>query len=213
MQELSHESLEDIYGFLFEKELIGLISEVGVYKKLKEGQVLIDYGSYIKHMPLLIDGSIKIFREDPDRGELLLYFIERGDTCAMTMSCCLGGTKSTIKAVAELETEIILLPVEKMEDWLKFASWRKFVFESYNNRLNEMLQIIDTLAFLNMDERLVKYLRQKVIYTKNAELNISHSEIADELNTSRVVISRLLKKLEGEGVVSLHRGRLTVNEF
>ena len=198
--------LQKTYGYLFEKELIDEIAQVSVLKDLKEGDVLIDFGDYIKKMPLLISGAIKIMREDLDEGEMLLYFLEKGDTCAMTMACCIGDTKSEIRAVAENDGQIIMIPVNKMEEWLgKYKSWRNYVFSSYNNRLKEMLSAIDNLAFMNMDERLFSYLLEKVKINNSTRILSTHQDIAYDLNTSRVVISRLLKALEKKGKIKLHR--------
>jgi CRP/FNR family transcriptional regulator len=198
--------LQKTYGHIFEKELIDEISQVSVLKDFKEGDVLIDFGDYIKKMPLLISGAIKIMREDLDEGEMLLYFLEKGDTCAMTMACCIGDTKSEIRAVAENDGQIIMIPVNKMEEWLgKYKSWRNYVFSSYNNRLKEMLSAIDNLAFMNMDERLFSYLLDKVKINNSNQILSTHQDIANDLNTSRVVISRLLKALEKKGKIKLHR--------
>ena len=198
--------LQKTYGYLFEKELIDEIAQVSVLKDFKEGDVLIDFGDYIKKMPLLISGAIKIMREDLDEGEMLLYFLEKGDTCAMTMACCIGDTKSEIRAVAENDGQIIMIPVNKMEEWLgKYKSWRNYVFSSYNNRLKEMLSAIDNLAFMNMDERLFSYLLEKVKINNSNRILSTHQDIAYDLNTSRVVISRLLKALEKKGKIKLHR--------
>lgn len=199
---------DSFYSKLFEEELMNEIQEFGVVKQVAKGDVLINVGSYIKHMPLLLEGAIKILRLDNQGNELLLYFLEKGDTCAMTMTCCMGQSISEIRAVAETDTSMILLPVQKMEDWLKFKTWRDFVFESYNSRLYEMLDSIDTLAFMNMDERLTKYLENKSVITKSKILQIKHQEIAYELNTSRVVISRLLKKFEQNGAIRIYRNRI-----
>ena len=208
------QELHDGYGFLFEKELLNEIEANGFLKEVKAGDKLIDFGNYIKHMPLLLTGSIKIIREDSKGDELLLYFLERGDTCAMTMTCCLGETKSEIKAIAEQDATLILIPVAKMDEWItRYKSWRNFVFDSYNNRLKEMLEAIDNLAFMKLNERLHKYLSDKVKVTGDTMLTSTHQEIAYELNSSRVVISRLLKQLEKEGKITLHRNRIEVIEY
>lgn len=197
------------YSGIFEEKLQEEIAQVAKFYEFKEGDVLIDFGDYIKNMPLLLKGAIKILREDFDEGELLLYFIEKGDTCAMTMACCLGDTKSEIRAVAETDVQLIMLPVNKMEEWLgKYKSWRNFVFNSYNNRLKEMLTAIDNLAFMHMDERLLNYLSEKAKINKTKEIQSTHQEIAYDLHTSRVVISRLLKALEKEGKIILHRASI-----
>ena len=203
------EELKQTYGFVFEEDLINEIADVSVLREFKEGDVLIDFGDYIKRMPLLINGAIKILREDFDEGELLLYFIEKGDTCAMTMACCMGETKSEIKAVAETDGKVVMIPVNKMEEWLgKYKSWRNYVFNSYNNRLKEMLSAIDNLAFMNMNDRLLSYLVEKVKINNSREIHNTHQEIAYDLHTSRVVISRLLKALENEGKIVLNRASI-----
>lgn len=201
--------VKETYGYLFEEKLTEEIAQVATLKNFDEGDVLIDFGDYIKKMPLLIHGAIKILREDFDEGELLLYFIEKGDTCAMTMACCLGDTKSEIRAVAETNGQLVMIPVSKMEEWLgKYKSWRNYVFNSYNNRLKEMLTAIDNLAFMNMDERLLNYLSEKSIVNKTKDIKSTHQEIAFDLHTSRVVVSRLLKALENEGRIRLHRASI-----
>lgn len=197
------------YGYIFEDKLIEEIAETSLLRDFKEGDILIDFGDSIRKMPLLISGAIKILREDFDEGELLLYFIEKGDTCAMTMACCLGETKSEIRAMAETKGTVVMIPINKMEEWLgKYKSWRNFVFNSYNNRLKEMLSAIDNLAFMNMDERLLKYLNEKVKINNSNEIHNTHQEIAYDLHTSRVVISRLLKALENKGKIKLNRSSI-----
>jgi CRP/FNR family transcriptional regulator len=201
--------LKNTYGHLLEDKLLEEIAQVAALRDFEEGDILIDFGDYIKKMPLLLQGAIKILREDFDEGELLLYFIEKGDTCAMTMTCCLGETKSEIRAVAETKGQLVMIPVGKMEEWLgKYKSWRNYVFNSYNNRLKEMLTAIDNLAFMNMDERLLHYLTNKSLINKTKHLTTTHQEIAYDLHTSRVVISRLLKALENDGKVHLHRASI-----
>jgi CRP/FNR family transcriptional regulator len=203
--------VKENYSAIFEEKLLEEIAQVAKIYDFKEGDVLIDFGDYIKNMPLLLKGAIKILREDFDEGELLLYFIEKGDTCAMTMACCLGDTKSEIKAVAETDVKLIMIPVNKMEEWLgKYKSWRNFVFNSYNNRLKEMLTAIDSLAFMNIDERLLNYLFEKAKINKTNHVQNTHQEIAYDLHTSRVVISRLLKALENEGRIKLHRASIEI---
>lgn len=206
--------LKNAYHFIFEEELIDEITRVGLLKKVPSGEKIIEIGDYVKMMPLLVEGAIKILREDKDGDELLLYFLERGDTCAMTLSCCLGETKSEIRAVTEKETKLIMVPIEKMEEWTaKYKTWRHFVFESYHTRLSEMLETIDTIAFMNMDERLMRYLQDKAKINQQEIIKVTHQQIAYDLHTSRVVISRLLKKLEGEGKIKLQRNSIEVLEL
>ena len=209
-----NEDLFDSYNYIFEEELLKEIDKVGSYKEFKADDYLIEIGDSIKSMPLLMKGAIKILREDDKGDELLLYFLERGDTCAMTLTCCLGHAKSKIRAVAETDGALIMIPIEKMEDWLtKYKTWRNFVFDSYNIRLNEMLEAIDTLAFMNLDERLYKYLTDKAKVLGKTEINNTHQEIAYEMHTSRVVISRLLKALELKGKIKLNRNNIEILQF
>jgi CRP/FNR family transcriptional regulator len=203
--------LKESYGQLFEDDLLDEINEVGVFKEFSSGDTLIDIGSYIRYIPLLLSGAIKILRYNEDGDELLLYFLERGDTCAVTLSCCMGQTKSDIRAVAEMDTKLIMIPINKMEEWIAtYKGWRNFAFQSYHNRLQEMLEAIDSIAFLNMDERLIRYLLEKSKITKENIIQSTHQEIAYELHTSRVVISRLLKQLEKLGKIELYRNKIKV---
>lgn len=203
--------LKEKYAHLFEDELLDEMNQVATFKEIKAGEKLIDFGAYVRSMPLIVSGAIKVLREDENGDELLLYFVEAGETCAMTMTCCLGNTKSEVRAIAELDSKLIMLPVQKMEEWMgKYKSWRNFVLNSYQNRMTELLNTIDKIAFLKMDERLLNYLEEKVKVSKDKFINSTHQEIAYELNTSRVVISRLLKRLENDGLIELQRNRIKV---
>ena len=208
------DELRQNYGYLFEDELLKEIEAVGVVKELEANVTLIEIGNYIRSIPLLIEGAIKILREDDDGDELVLYYIERGDTCAMTLSCCVGQTKSEIRAIAETDVKLIMIPVQKMSEWLgKYKSWQNFILQSYHNRMLEMLEAIDTIAFLRMDDRLLKYLRDKAMVTHDDQINATHKQVSEDLHTSRVVISRLLKKLENEGKITLHRNHIKILEL
>jgi len=205
MEELIYKT----YNGVFEKALIDEIVSSAKLVEFKEGDVLIDIGKYIKTVPLLITGAVKIMREDLDKGELMLYFTEKGDTCAMTLACCVGDIKSEVKAVAENDGLVAMIPVGKMEEWLgKYKTWRAFVMESYNNRFIELLGALDNIAFMNMDNRLYNYLLEKSQVNHSNIINKTHKEIADDLNSSRVVISRLLKAMENEGKIKLNRNSI-----
>lgn len=212
--EMIREKLNEFYKVVFEKELIDEIVEIGTYKKIKENELLLDIGDNFNRIPLMLTGAIKIIRENPKGDEIVLYFLERGDTCTVSFVSNLTNSKSKIRGVAEKDSEVIFIPVEKLEEWMvKYKSWRRFVIDSYNIRLNEMIEAIDTLAFMKMDQRLYKYLTDKVQIMRNPELNTTHQEIAIDLNTSRVVISRLLKQLENEGKIKLYRHKIEVLEY
>lgn len=205
--------LSEIFKGKFETALLQEISTFGKLVVFKEGDIVIDIGQKISHMPLLIDGAIKILREDEFEEELLLYYLERGDTCAMSMNCCIGNTRSEIRATAETDGKLLLIPVQKMEDWMgQFASWRKFVLESYNTRLYELLEAIDNLAFMNLEDRILKYLKEKAKVLNTLEFKSTHQAIATEMHTSRVVVSRLLKALERKQKIKLYRNKIEVAE-
>ncbi len=203
--------LKETYGSIFEEALLDEIMEVGTYKQVPEGTKLMEIGQYIQGMPLLISGAIKILREDTDGNELLLYYLEKGETCSMTLACCMGQAKSEIRAIAEMDTELIMLPMRKMNEWTsQYKTWRDFVFASYHARLNELLNTIDSIAFNRMDERLAAYLKEKSRINQGNTIYNTHQEIAYDLNTSRVVISRLLKKLEQLNKIQLHRNHIEI---
>lgn len=211
---LIQDKLDEYYNVVFEKELLKEIAEVGTYHRVKENELLLDIGDEFHQIPLMLTGAIKISRETKAGEEIVLYFLERGDTCTITFGSGLQSSKSKVRGVAEKESEIIFIPVEKLEEWMvKYPSWRSFVIDSYNIRLNEMLEAIDTLAFMKMDQRLYKYLIDKVQIMRSTTLNTTHQEIAVDLNTSRVVISRLLKQLENEGRIKLYRNKIEVLDF
>lgn len=197
----------------FEPELVSEIFNCGKEFHFKQNDIVIDIGQPVRYMPLLLSGALKILREDDNGEELLLYFLEKGDTCAMSMSCCLGQQISKIRATAETDGSLLLIPVDKMEAWMaKYPSWRNFIIESYHIRLNEMMDALDSLAFLNLEERLMRYLKEKTEVLNSLEINSTHQEIATEMHTSRVVISRVLKALEKKGSLQLHRNKIQLKD-
>ncbi|MBK5208426.1 MAG: Crp/Fnr family transcriptional regulator [Flavobacteriaceae bacterium] len=206
--------LEDYYSEIFEKELINEIIDSGIYRNLGSGETLIDIGDNMSHVPLILSGAVKIIREDKNGDEIALYFLERGDTCAISFVNCINNSKSMFRGIAEKETEGIFIPVSKIDDWLiKYKSWRRFIIDSYHMRLIEMVESIDSLAFMRLDDRLYKYLTDKVKIMQTNTLIITHQEIADDINTSRVVVSRLLKILENEGKVIIRRNRIIIENI
>ena len=208
------EKLEQHYGYLFEDDLIKEIADVAIYKEFKANSIIIDIDSYLVSIPLIISGAIKVLREDKDGDDLVLYYIEKGDTCAMTLSCCMGATKSKIKAIAETDVTVLMIPKGKMSEWLsKYKSWQDYILQSYHSRLNEFIEAVDSIAFLNMNERLHKYLKDKAMVIGDDTLNVTHLQIANDLHTSRVVISRLLKALEKKGKIKLHRNQVHLLEL
>ncbi|MBS9462848.1 Crp/Fnr family transcriptional regulator [Flagellimonas sp. 389] len=203
------QELLEIFEVQFEKPLIEEIIEVGKIIEVSAGDTIMEIGNYVRAMPLLLEGAVKVLREDEEGDELLLYYLEQGETCSMSMACCMGATKSEIRAIAETDAKILMVPVHKMQEWMaKYKGWRNYIFESYHSRLNELLHTVDTIAFKNLDQRLMEYLKKKCQVTNDSNIRSTHQEIAYDLHTSRVVISRLLKKLEKMKILKLHRSHI-----
>lgn len=193
----------------FEAALVQELTEKGHYSCIEEGGTLMTPGTYIRSVPIIISGTIKILRMDEDGREILMYYLGSGESCAMSLTCCLNARRSEIRAVAEEDTDMVLLPVQSVEEWIvKYPTWRAFVFETYQRRFDDLLKTIDGVAFKKMDERLWDYLQRKTDLTDSFSLETTHEEIALELGTSREVVSRLLKQLEKIGRVRLGRNRV-----
>lgn len=204
----------DPFSYLFDEITLNNISKVAELKAFKKNDIIIDIGQELKYVPLLIKGNIKVLREDKEGSELLLYVLESGDTCAMSLTCCMAKSVSKIRAIADEDTTVVMIPIDQMRSWFNTNdSWRSFILQSYQIRFDEMLETIDTLAFMKMDERLFKYLTDKVKLSASTDLEITHQEIAEDLHTSRVVVSRLLKQLEKEERIALGRNKIHVIDF
>lgn len=201
----------DKFPIFFEPELKNELQSSSKLYTIPAGEIIMDIGQTIDQIPLVIKGSIKILREDEEGNEIFLYYLEPGNACATSITCCLTGQKSTIRAIAEDDTEYLAIPVHYSDEWMvKYKSWKNFVMNTYAERFEELLKAIDQLAFKKMDERLAKYLHDKADLHENSEIHISHQEIAYDLNTSREVISRLLKQLEKIGSIKLGRNRIFI---
>ncbi len=211
---MTNKLLQQKFNQILDDDLLKEIFESGIYKEFKKNDIIIDINQPLNYIPLLLTGTIKILREDNHGNELLLYFLESGDTCAMSLTCCLKTSKSNIRAVAESDSSLVLIPTNKIHYWFQTNdSWRNFILEAYQIRFNEMLETIDTLAFMKMDERVYKYLIDKVKLAASTSLDIKHNDIAEDLNTSRVVISRILKQLENEKKIKLSRNKIEILNF
>ena len=201
--------IKDSIKDLFEEELIGEILSVGKLKKVQEGDIVINVGQPIHFMPVVLEGTLKVSMIDDAGKELLMYYLNASEGCAMTFTCCIREHKSEILAVAEEDSELWMIPVEYMDIWMqKYVSWKNFVMKTMQNRFYEMLKALDLVAFNSLDTRLLNYLKEKSKNTGKTVINVSHEQIAIDLASSRVVISRLLKKLENEGRVLLYRNQI-----
>jgi CRP/FNR family transcriptional regulator len=201
------------FNSVFEPALIREMEEFGELMHFKEGDIIMDYGKYIRMMPIILKGVIKVLRKDEQGKEILLYYLESSESCSMAYSCCIEAKKSEIKAIAEENVEIIAIPHNKLDEWLcKYPSWKNYIMRSFNERFLELLKSIESIAFHKLDERLISYLKEKQRLSGSRLIKVSHYVIADELATSRVVISRLLKQLENEGRILLYRNEIKLLE-
>lgn len=205
------ENLKVRLSSILENKLIDEIIEFGKISSHKEGDVIIDYNKMIKAMPIVLSGSIRVMRQEDGGREILLYYLNSNESCAMAYTCCMEARKSEIKAIAETDTEILSIPHDKLDEWLvKYPSWKSYIFNSFTSRFNELLKSLESIAFQKLDDRLVRYLKNKTTASGKMVVSASHQQIADELGTSRVVVSRLLKMLENENKVILYRNELKV---
>ncbi len=193
----------------FSNELIKIIEALAIKKHFTEGSILLKSGEYIRSTMLVLKGKVKVYREDEDGNEFLLYYLTPGQACAISMICASRQETSEILAKVIEDAEILLIPVQEMSNWAsEHKTWYAFVIETYRNRFDEVLEVLDQIAFRSMDERLEFYLQRNSKTNNSKIINASHQEIATDLSTSREVISRLLKKMEQRGLVRLNRNAI-----
>ncbi|HXR82132.1 MAG TPA: Crp/Fnr family transcriptional regulator [Saprospiraceae bacterium] len=201
--------LHQVYNPIFEPELIREIEEKSMPFNATAGQGLIKMGQPIKVVPLVLEGTLRVSRENEEGQELLLYYAKSGEGCAMTFSCGMMSKPSQVKGTAEDDLTILCVPVNVMEEWMhRFPSWKKFVIGTIVSEFMDVIKTVDDVTFKKMDERLVNYLKEKSKLTGSSLINQSHQQIADEMGTNRVVISRLLKKLENDKKLLLFRNQI-----
>jgi CRP/FNR family transcriptional regulator, anaerobic regulatory protein len=202
---------DDITEFKTSLEIRKKLMEYSVVKTFKEGDNILREGAYIHGIPIIATGSVKVMRTNDDGRELLLYYLKTGDSCVMSILGGLYNDTSKVKAVAEEDTEIFFIPNDKLASLIKdYPQFLDYIFRLYHKRFEESLDIINEIAFKKMDERLLALIQKKVNLYHDNTINITHEQLANELGTVRVVISRLLKQLEDYGMVRLGRNKLTV---
>lgn len=206
-------TLKQILPNITDPLLLQALLDQGTVHTFDQGKTITEPGQFIKMVPIVLEGTIKILRTDEDGKELFLYYLEKGETCALSLTCCSASKPSEIKAVAEENTKILGVPVQLHEQWMdRFKQWKDFVSSTYQNRFQELLVALDAVAFKRMDERLMRYIITKMKQSKSNELNTTHQEIANELGTSREVISRLLKQLEKKKWIELGRNVIYIRD-
>lgn len=192
------------------KELTNEIKREAKHKVIAKDNILMQPGMEIMYVPIVLKGSLRILREDEEGQEVFLYHLYPGQTCAMSLTCCQAGRKSMIKAVAEIDSELLLIPVKLTEDWFKYPEWKAYVSSNYSNRFAELMQVIDLIAFSNMDKQLQHYLEERCKALNTRFLEVTHQQIADELHAHREAISRLLRVMEQKKLVKLGRNQIEV---
>jgi CRP/FNR family transcriptional regulator len=193
----------------FEADLIEEIKKEGELILFPSDDLIMDIGQKVEQIPLILDGIVKVFREDDQDNEIFLYYLNPGEACAITMICSAREGYSKIKAIPMEDTTAVVLPISKLDEWMpKYQSWYLFVMDSYQDRFEELLKVVDAIAFRQMDERLVEYLEKTVAASQSNIIKETQSQIALELNSSREVIGRLLKKLEQQGRVKVSRNQI-----
>lgn len=214
MQQNKEQLIKDSLGYILEPELIIDIIKNSQLKEINTDTVIVNVGDELRNIPIILEGSIKITRENENGDELLLYYIEGGDTCAMTLQCCVRNTKSEIRATTMEDSLLLMIPIEMMELWLnKYKSWREYILQSYHTRMTELMETIDAITFMRLDERLLKYLTDQAKLLGSLEINHTHQQIAEDLHSSRVVISRLLKQLELKDIISIQRNKIILKSI
>ncbi len=198
------------FSGIFEQKLLEEMAEIGNYIEMNAGGYLMRPGGYIRFVPIIIEGSVKIMRQDKDGKEVLLYYIGGLDSCALSLTCCLQSKTSEIIAQVEENVKLISIPFEKIDEWMcKYDSWKQYVFSTYQKRFEDMLETIDCIAFNKLDQRLLSLIKKKIELTGGSKiLYATHEELANELATSREVVSRLLKQLEKLDKVKLSRNKI-----
>lgn len=196
---------------LFQSLLKDEVSTYGQLKKFPAGSVIQQEDSYIKSIPLVLNGSLKVMRTDTDGHEILLYYIIPGESCIMSFLGGIHNETSKVKAIVEEDAEILFIPVEKASEWVKkFPEWSDFIFRLYHKRFEELLTAVNAIAFHKLDTRLLQLLKQKAELYQSKEIKITHQQLADELGTAREAVSRVMKQMENEGLVQLSRNKITL---
>lgn len=205
------ESLYQVESFKGSPELLAKLEQYGIQKEYKAGSIILNENSYIRSIPLVIKGVLKVIRTEEDGREILLYYIKSGESCIMSFLGGMHQETSKVRAEADEDCEILFIPVEKVALFIKeYPQWLEYIFKLYHKRFEELLEVVNAIAFKKVDERLLDLLQKKQNLNDAAVITVTHEQLANELGTARVVVSRLLKQLESEGKVSLGRNKITL---
>ncbi|MEI6489778.1 MAG: Crp/Fnr family transcriptional regulator [Bacteroidota bacterium] len=203
--------LKNISEFKLIPEISKKLTAFGFVKSFAEGEVILSENAYIKAIPIVTSGSIRVMRMDEDGREILLYYIKSGESCIMSFLGGLHNDTSKVKAIAEEATEILFIPIDKVSTLIKeYPEWLDYIFRLYHKRFEELLEVVNAIAFKKLDERLLNFIKRKSEINNSPTLSITHEQIAQELGTARVVVSRLLKQMEEQGLIQLGRNKITL---
>jgi len=203
--------LDTITEFKTSPEIREKLRTFCITKHFQEGAIIQNENTYIKVIPIVIKGSIKVMRTEEDGRELLLYYIKAGESCIMSFLGGMHHETSKVKAIAEEETEVLFLPIDKVSELIKeYPEWLDYIFRLYHKRFEELLEVVNAVAFQKVDERLFNFIHKKAELNHSQTITITHEQLANELGTARVVVSRLLKQLEENGKLKLGRNKITL---
>ncbi len=201
--------LDNLLEFKASPEMRAKLLEYGISKIFAEGEVILNENAYINAIPIVTGGSIRVMRSEEDGREILLYYIKSGESCIMSFLGGIHHDTSKVKAVAEEMTHILFIPIDKVMLLIKaYPEWLDYIFKLYHKRFEELLDVVNAIAFKKMDERLLDYLQKKSALSHHSTIHITHEQIANDLGTARVVVSRLLKQMEDEKLVQLGRNKI-----
>lgn len=204
------ETFRETYKNIFEPELLQEIENIAQQKEIKAGNYITKVGNHVRFIPLILEGTVKVSRVN-DNKEAFLYHIGKGETCTMTFTCCMQRKESEVNAYCEEDTILLMIPLEKMDEWMHlYSTWKSFVMNSFQQKFDELLNCIDQIAFMQLDERILRYLKELSTTSNSNLISISHSQIAKDLSTSRVVVSRIIKKMESKGLIESGRNTITL---
>lgn len=196
--------------FFSDPGLLAEIERLSRTKHINKDETLMRPGDEIVFIPIILRGSIRVLRQDETGKEVFLYHLYPGQTCAMSLTCCQAGRRSMIRAVAETDSDVLQLPAKESETWFMYPEWKAYISNNYANRFAELMQVIDLIAFQNMDRQLLHYLEERSKALNTRILDITHQQIADELHAHREAISRLLRVMEQKQLVKLGRNSIEV---
>jgi CRP/FNR family transcriptional regulator len=200
-------TIEDLFHSLLSNEVYAS----GQVKSFPANTVILNFNAYIKSIPIVLKGSIRVIKTDVEGREILLYYIKPAESCIMSFLAGIHNDTSKIKAIVEEDAEVLLIPVAKASEWIReFPEWTDFIFALYQKRFEELLEVVNSVAFQKVDARLLHLLKQKSSLFQSTEIVVTHQQLADELGITREAVSRVLKQMENEKLISLSRNKISL---